>query len=157
MTTVRPSRRRLVSILLAGSVLVGVAFGVHARSAAAARATPAVSDAVEQSMRQMNAAMKVLGKGITAETRDNTLQQLSKFQAAVVAAKELTPASIEQVAEDKRAEYLVGFRKQMVEVLKVAGDAEIAVLDGKYDVAQELVRAKLGGLKKEGHDKYQHE
>lgn len=157
MSIVRPSRRRLVSILLVGSAFVAVAFGVHASSVATASNTRAASDAVEQSMRQMNAAMKVLGKGITAETRDAALQQLSKFQAALITAKEQTPVSIEQVAEGERAEYLTGFRKHLVEVLKVAGDAEIAVLDGKYDVAQDLVRAKLAGLKKEGHDKYQHE
>lgn len=151
MTIDRPFRHRFLSILLVASAITAVTFGIQAQSAPA-------HDGVEQSMRQMNAALKAIGRGgINAENRDNALEQLSKFQAAVVAAKAQVPESAERIPEDKRALFVTEFRKQMIEVLKVAGDAEAAVLDGKYDVAQDLVRTKLGGLKKDGHEKFQRE
>jgi hypothetical protein len=112
---------------------------------------------LEGSMREMNGAMKVLGRGITAENRDAVLEALTKFERAVVAAKASTPGKAAKIEEKKRPEFVANYRKMLIDALKLACDAEVAVLDGKYKDAETIIKNKLMGLKKEGHDTYQDE
>ena len=150
----RSSRLLLPFLLLAavGAATLGLA------SARAVRAEPAplvANDAIEEAMGTMNAALKALGKGgITAETRDTALAELAKFETAVIAAKAATPDTAAGVEEKKWPEFVAGYRKTLIEALKHACDAEVAILDGKYKDAETIVRNKLGALKQSGHSKY---
>jgi len=124
---------------------------------AAALAWPArapANDAIEQAMGQMNGALKALGKGITAETRTTALEELVKFEQAVIAAKAQTPDSAAGVDEKKRPAFVAEFRSSLCEALKLACDAEIAVVNGKYKEAEAIVKGKLPSLKSAGHGKF---
>ena len=124
---------------------------------AAALAWPArtpANDAIEQAMDQMNASLKVLGKGITAETRTTALDELVKFEQAVIAAKGQTPDSATGVDEKKRPAFVSEFRATLCEALKLACDAEIATVNGKYKEADGIVKGKLDSLKSAGHGKF---
>ncbi|MBI5432771.1 MAG: hypothetical protein HZA52_08080 [Planctomycetes bacterium] len=125
---------------------------------AAASGSVAADEQLEAAMSEMNAALKSLGRGgITADNRDAALEALSKFQREAVVAKALTPPMTAKIDEKQRPEFVVGYRKMLAEAIKLACDAEIAVLDGKFEDADEILKNKLMGLKKAGHDKYQEE
>jgi cytochrome b562 len=144
------ARRPLPLLLLAAVAAGALSFaGAHAASPAAAP-----NDAIEQAMGQMNQALKALGKGITAENKATALEELVKFEQAVLAAKSQTPDSAAGVDEKKRAEFVAEFRSTLCEALKLACDAEIAVANGKYKDAEGIVKGKLPSVKSAGHDKF---
>jgi hypothetical protein len=144
MPSLLPRARRCLCLLLALPALAWLA-----------PAAPApANDALEQAMGQMNQSLKTLGKGITAETRDAALEELGKFELAVIAAKSAVPDSAAGVEEKKRPDYVGEFRSNLCEVLKLACDAEIAVTNGKYKEAEGILKGKLGSLKSAGHDQF---
>lgn len=143
------------SIALRSLPVLLVAAGFLAWSSArhAAAAGPA-NDALEQAMGQMQQSMKALGKGISAETKTAALEELAKVQAALLAAKAETPDTAAAVDEKKRADFVAEYRTTLLEALKLACDAEIAVVNDKFKDAEGILRGKLGSLKAEGHDKF---
>jgi uncharacterized membrane protein len=158
MSLVRPIARPVLPLfLLCAGVVTSVVWITAREARATSTAAPAVNEQLEQAMRQINGAGKTLGRGITADNRDESLAQIVKLQNAVITAKEMTPDTAAVVEADKRAAFLADYRKSLTEVLKAACDVEIAILDGKYDVAQDLMKTKLGALKKGGHDKFKGE
>ena len=135
--------------------LLGVAgFGVAAALPAPADVpvpARASSEVLEQSMETLNGALKGLMKGgISAETKDKSLETLVRMQSAIVAAKSEKP-------HDLSAEELVGYRAMMADMLGLTCKIEVATLQGKFDDANKLVKDELTRFKKEGHDKYQKE
>lgn len=109
---------------------------------------------LKAAMHQLEDSLKILGKGVTSENRVASLEELAKFQAAVLIAKALTPDSAAKVEEKKRAAFENEFRATLVEALQFTCSAELAILDGKYKDADTLIRNKLAGVKSKGHGKY---
>ncbi|MCK6448513.1 MAG: cytochrome b562 [Planctomycetes bacterium] len=147
------------ALLVAGGVAL-VAWNSLARaeaSATAASLSVSLDEELEGGMREMNGALKAIGKGISAENRDVALEALSKFQRGAIAAKASTPGMAAKLDEKQRPEFVAEYRKMLAETVKLACDAEIAILDGKYKDADEILKNKLMGMKKAGHDKFQEE
>jgi hypothetical protein len=142
--------RRSAPLFLAGSIAIAVSASFPRPVVAAA----AVDGPLEESMEQMNASMKALLKGVNAENRDASLAHVAKLQAGVLSAKLETPPSAEKVEEAKRAAFVGDFRKQLVRVLAATCELETAILEGKYDDANAVLKNKLAALKKEGHAKF---
>lgn len=139
--------RSLVALLmLLGCTAAAFAF---ARDPAA---TP--NDTIGQAMRQVDEALEVLAKGVNAENRKASLDELAKLETAVMTAKSQTPDAAEKVDEKKRAAFVNDFRKTMIETLQFALAAEVAIVDGKYKEADTLIRNKLSAMKSEGHGKF---
>lgn len=115
---------------------------------------PTANDTIGQAMRQVDEALEVLAKGVNAENRKASLDELAKLETAVMTAKSQTPDSAEKVDEKKRAAFVNDFRKTMIETLQFALAAEIAIVDGKYKEADTLIRNKLSAMKSEGHGKF---
>lgn len=113
--------------------------------------------AIKAAMGQMNDALKVLAKGVNADNKAAALEELTKFETAVIAAKALVPASAEKVDEKKRAAFVADYRKTLLETLKIACDAEAAIADGKYKDAEKLINNKLSAQKSAGHGKFKPE
>lgn len=109
---------------------------------------------LEGYMNTMKAELRALSKGITAENRDKSLERVANFERAVLAAKLETPPNAAALEGDKKAEFMNGFRKKLIEVLATACKLETAVIDGKYDDATKIVTVDLKQLQSEGHDKY---
>ncbi len=137
-----------VSLLL-GTSAIGLAW--------IAKPVDAAGEALKDAMHQMDESMKVLGKGITAENRDKSLEEIAKFETAVMTAKAQTPESAAKIDDKKRAAYIVDFKKTLVEALQFALTAETAILDGKFKDADTAIRNKLGGIKSTGHGKFKTE
>jgi len=134
-------------------VLVAAA-GSLAWSNARPAAPRAANDAIEQAMDQLQQSMKALGKGITAETKSASLDELAKMESAILAAKVQTPDTAAAVDEKKRPAFVAEFRANLCEALKLVCDAEIAVVNDKFKDAEGVLRGKLGSLKSAGHDKF---
>lgn len=134
-----------------------LAAGALAWFASSAASAPSANDTIEQAMQQMQQSMKAMGKGISEETRAATLEELTKFENAVISAKSQTPDSSSGVDEKKRPAFVAEFRANLCELLKLAADAEIAVTNGKYKDAEGILKGKLGALKSAGHDKFKKE
>lgn len=112
---------------------------------------------IEQAMKQMSDALKVLEKGVTAENHAAALEELSKFETALVAAKGQVPDAAAKVEEKKRAAFVADYRKTLVATLRLALDAESAIADGKFKDADSLIRNKLVAQKSAGHSKFKPE
>ncbi len=149
MLSARTLVRRSLPVLL----LAGASAGFLSWSSARPAPAPG-SEALEQAMGEMQQAMKALGKGISAESAGAALEELAKFQAAILIAKKETPDTAAAVDEKKRADFVAEYRTTLLEALKLACDAEIAVVNGKYKDAENLLKGKLGSLKSAGHDKF---
>ena len=151
-------RARTLPVLL---LMTASAGAVVWRGSREASATPlagiAANDAIEQAMGKMNEAMKALGAGVTAENREAALSQLAQFEQAVIAAKAQTPDLASTIDEKKRADFVADFRRTLLEALKLACDAEIAVVNGKYKEADALIKNKLSAVKSAGHSKFKKE
>lgn len=153
-------RLRSKTVLIPSIALAAVAatswLSLHAGANPPAAVDPAEA-AIKQAMDQMNDALKVLAKGVTADTKAAALDELTKFETAVIAAKAQVPASAEKVDEKKRAAFTADFRKTLLETLKIACDAEAAIADGKYKDAEKLINNKLSAQKSAGHGKFKPE
>lgn len=141
------------SLLLRAAPLFLVAAGSALWLTSAARPTPP-NDTIEAAMGEINRAMKTLGKGIHAENAHASLEELVKIEQALISAKAATPDTAAAVDEKKRAEFVAEFRTTLLEALKFACDAEIALVNEDYKEAESVLKTKLGGLKSEGHEKF---
>lgn len=112
------------------------------------------SEALKAAMAQMDESLKVLGKGVTEENRAASLEELAKFQTAVLAAKALTPDSASKVEEKKQAAFVGEYRKTLISALELSCAAETSIVDGKYKDADSLIRNKLSAAKSKGHGKF---
>jgi Cytochrome b562 len=113
--------------------------------------------AIEQAMKQIEDSLKQLEKGVTPENHAAMLDELSKLETAIIAAKGQVPGSAEKVEEKKRAAFVADYRKTLVATLRLALDAETAIADGKYKDADGLIRNKLSAQKSAGHSKFKTE
>jgi hypothetical protein len=151
-------RVRSLSVFVTTCVLAAVActswFALHAGASPASTALDPVDASIKQSMDQMNDAMKALSKPITPENKEAALEELTKFETAIIAAKSLTPSTAAKVDEKKRPAFVAEFRKSLVEALKFACDAEVAIAEGKYKDADKLINNKLAAMKSAGHSKF---
>lgn len=126
-------------------------------SAWIAKTSDPAGEALKGAMHQLDDSMKILSKGVTAENRDKSLEELAKLETALMTAKALTPDSAAKIDEKKRNAYVNDFKKTLVEALQFALTAEVAILDGKYKDADAAIRNKLGGIKSTGHGKFKTE
>lgn len=154
---VRTTTLAPLTLLLVAGAAVGALAWRPAAAPAAAQLEEEESPIHEQ-MEVMNASLRFFLKtGANAENRERALESIAKFQGAIVASKSLTPATAAKVEEAKRAEFVTGYRKVLVDVLAASCRLEGALLDGKYDEANRIAREELTALKKSGHDKYEGE
>lgn len=139
------------TLLLRSVPIVLLAAGAAAWLTSAAPARP--NDTIEAAMGQINQSMKALGKGINAENSAAMLAELVKLEQALMSAKGETPDTAAAVDEKKRPEFVAEYRTSLIEALKFACDAELALVNGDTKEAESTLR-KLGGLKSESHDKF---
>ena len=129
--------RRLTPLILFAVLVPGALFWILSRDAHAAVA-PAGNEAIAKAMHEMNDALEVLGKGITAANKDAALEQLTKFETAVITAKAAVPASAAKVEEKKRPAFLADYRKTLLEGLDFRAKNVTAALQDATDRGFEL-------------------
>ena len=151
-----------VVFVLVAAVLLVIA-PVNSRFAVAAEDTE-----LAKHMEEIQDNLKKLRKTVKdpAQNKDS-LDALSKVQAATVASKALPPKKAEGKPEAEKAKFIAAYRKDMVALLEHLGKIEVALLDhlGKIEVAlldNDNAKAEelFKGLKKvedDGHEKFSDE
>jgi hypothetical protein len=110
---------------------------------------------LEQAMDSMQSALKQVDKALGKKDTAAALPFVVDMQRSALAARVETPPLANDIADPKkRAEFVAGFRKQLIALHKALCDLEIALIDGKSDDAARIVDATIKSLKKEGHAKY---
>ena len=142
-------KRNVAWVLLAGLV---VASPLAVRPALAADDTE-----LAKQMEVMQDAQKELRKSVkSADGNATSLEALTKYQQATIAAKALVPAKAAKMPEAEKAKFVAAYRKDMAALLVHLTQIETAVLDGDNAKAEELFK----GLKKiedDGHEKFSEE
>ena len=117
---------------------------------------------VEGAMKQMNGAYKALkASAFDAASKGADLEAVQRLQMAVVGAKggagtlRMTDEAKSKFGADKAA-FEAGYRRKMLETLKIAVELETAILDGKSAEAKALV-GKLHDMEESGHDVFKGE
>ena len=109
---------------------------------------------LEDSMQLLQGSLKRLDKTLEKGEMEPVLKLALDMQGAVHAAKTQTPERISEAKDDKaKAEFMNGFRKQMITLEKTLLDLETAAIDNKLEDAKKVYES-LKPLKKEGHSKY---
>jgi hypothetical protein len=160
-----PKPHRLVSRTLLVSTLGLAALALGARSVAESAPAGAAAERsalqgdedspLAQAMQAMQAAQKRLEGALEKKDLKAALPLVVDMQRAALAAKVETPPTAAEIGnEKKKAEFVNGFRKQIIALEKSLRDLEVAVLDGKSDDALRINETVIKPSKKEGHAKY---
>jgi hypothetical protein len=110
---------------------------------------------LEQAMQMMQGGQKRLDKALAGKDLAAALPIVVDMQRAAIAAKVETPPKADEISDaKKKAEFVNGFRKQVIALQKALCDLEIAAIDGKADEATRIYETQIKPMKKEGHAKY---
>ncbi|MBL8859346.1 MAG: hypothetical protein JNL28_12620 [Planctomycetes bacterium] len=110
---------------------------------------------LEAAMQTLNGCMKRFGKAFEQKDMAAVAQVSVDMQKAVLAGKTETPIKANEISDAKaKAEFILGFRKQLITLEKSLLDIELAALDGKADEARKIFEEAVKPMKKTGHAKY---
>jgi soluble cytochrome b562 len=143
------------SFALPGAMILLLAGGLYASRATATSVTAADEETqLATSMEEMEDAIRSLRKSLrSAEQSSTSLSNLLVLQKAVTTAKIQTPAMTESLPAEERPAFVLGFRKEMINMSRMLLDLEEFVLDGKLEEAGELFK-KIRRLEDGGHERY---
>lgn len=123
-----------------------------ARTATAA--APAEEPTLKGTMKAFNTRLKALRRLLETPLAEHPpLPRIEELQQLALAAKALHPSRLGEVPADQRAEFLLGFRKQIHVLLGQLFELEVAVLEQRMPAALELIAA-MDDTKQAGHDRY---
>ena len=145
---------RLVGVLLAAAVSAPLFLA----SARPAPVHDGANEKIEHAMEDLNGSLKRLEKALAEKDSVKCLPLVLKMQVACQDSKGEAPSMAETITDaKKKADFLLGYRKSMVELQQQLLDLEVAILDGKWEDAAKLVSDKIKPSKKAGHDAYKPE
>jgi soluble cytochrome b562 len=111
--------------------------------------------ALEDSMQILQGDTKKLDKAIDKGDMETVAKLAVDMERAVWDAKTKTPEKADSISDAKeKAEFVLGFRKQLIQLEKALLDLEVAALDGKADDAKKIYTETIKPMKKEGHARY---
>ena len=112
------------------------------------------SPSVRKTMGVLRKGMRKLGSQMADESKDeDSLKIIVGMQEAALAAKSGVPRGASRVGDEKKEEFLSGFRLKMIEFLEALLVMERKLLEGDRDAVVEAFQG-LNKLKKEGHDSF---
>jgi hypothetical protein len=76
------------------------------------------------------------------------------LQGHLLAAKQKTPEKTESLPEKERPAFVAAFRTRIGQLLKASCDAEAAVLAGKFDDADRVVKDVMWPMQKPAHKEF---
>lgn len=131
------------------------AFAHRTPESAAPVAERKVEGSLEDVMQGLQAGHQRLGKALDKKDVPAALGIVADMQTSAHAAKHEVPSKAAELKDEPaKAAFLLGYKKQMIELERTLLDIENALLDGKPEDAKKLSDEKLKSLKKAGHDKY---
>lgn len=151
--------RPLLVLSLAVPTFVAFAYASRTSSAAATvvegQLAGSLAGSLEDAMQSLQAGQQRLGKTVDKKDAPAALDALAEMQAAVHSAKLGTPPKAAELSDAAaKSAFVLGYRKQLIDLERALLDIEVALLDGKLDEAKKLLDEKVKPAKKSGHDKY---
>lgn len=147
--------RPLLVLSLAVPTFVAFAYASRASSTETAVVGGSLAGSLEDVMQTLQAGQQRLGKTVDKKDAPAALDALAEMQAAVHSATLGTPPKAAELSDAAaKSAFVLGYRKQMIDLERVLLDIEVALLDGKLDEAKKLIDEKVKPAKKAGHDKY---
>ncbi len=137
-------------------VLIVLASAPFALSAMRTDSPPvAEGGALEDSMQILQGDTKKLDKALEKGDMETVVKLALEMQKAVWEGKVKVPEKAEAITDAKeKAAFVLGFRKQLIQLEKALLDLEVAGLDGKADEAKKIYNETIKPMKKEGHARY---
>jgi hypothetical protein len=131
------------------------AFAHRTPDGAAPAAESQAEGKLEEVMQGLQAGHQRLGKALDKKDVPAALGLVAEMQTSAHAAKHEVPGRAAEIKDEPaKAAFLLGYKKQIIELERVLLDIENALLDNKPEDAKKLSDEKLKALKKTGHDKY---
>src|ERR1700741_1087710 len=112
---------------------------------------------LEEIMEDLRSDLKDAGKGIDAKDQDAAWKSLCSFQSQVLAAKQKVPEKASSVAAAERPAFVNAYRTRLTELLQASCDAEKAVLAGKFDEADKVVKEVIWPMQKPAHKEFRND
>jgi len=110
---------------------------------------------LEDSMQILQSDTKKLDKALDKGELETVVKLAVEMEKAVWDAKTKTPEKADAITDAKeKAAFVLGFRKQLIQLEKALLDMEAAALDGKADDAKKLYNETIKPMKKDGHARY---
>lgn len=150
----KPTKTRHAVVLLL-LLLASTAIAVEEPAAAAAQAEPAAHEQLADAMQSLQARVRRVGKALEKKDLAAVAELSLEMQKAAFEAKTKVPEKAATIGDaQERAQFLLGFRKQLIALERSLLDLETAALDGKLDEARKIVDEAIGPMKKTGHAHY---
>ena len=143
-------RRIILPVVLA--LVAGAAFATSIGSAPEQETRH-----LEEIMEDLRSDLKDVGKGIDAKDQEAAWKSICSFQKQVLAAKQAIPEKSSSVAAADRPAFVNAFRTRTAELLKASCDAETAVLAGKFDDADKIVKEVIWPMQKPAHKEFRND
>ena len=110
---------------------------------------------LEDSMQMLQSNTKKLDKALDKGDLETVAKLAVEMEKAVWDAKTKSPEKADAITDAKeKAAFVLGFRKQLIQLEKALLDMETAALDGKADDAKKIYNDTIKPMKKEGHARY---
>ena len=106
-------------------------------------------------MESMKVELKGIAMSLQGKDEVKALEHIAAMQSLVLLAKLELPPNLDQIPEEGRAAHRVGFRKELIAVLKELAVMEEHVLDGDLEAAFKSVIDPLYPLRERAHEAYQ--
>jgi hypothetical protein len=146
--------RTLCLLLIAA---MGMAVAIVAAPSRATADDAAQASPLHKQMEILQDAVKQLRRQVKDPARNpQSLELVVQMQTSVILAKTYVPPLAQTLPEEKRPEFLMGYRKKMIELADALLELELALLDGKNAQAEELLKKSLE-LRFKGHQQFKGE
>lgn len=114
-------------------------------------------EVLHESMEALNTGLRELRGLMRAGEVDPMLPVLDGIQAAVVAGKGATPATIAAVPEAQQAAFLRDFRAEQLELLSKLVRVEELLLEGDVEAANTHLNEEVMSMKRGAHQRFKTE
>ena len=147
---------RIVPLALL-ALAVAAPFATSTASTSRAAAQGHEESPLAEAMEGIRADVKSLQKGIDAKDQDAAWKAIDSLQKHVLAAKQEQPEKAASVPAAERAAFVAEFRTELSHLLKASCDAEAAVLAGKLDEAERIVKEVIWPMQKPAHKQFRND
>jgi soluble cytochrome b562 len=112
---------------------------------------------LEEIMEDLRSDLKDAGKGVDAKDREAAWKSIGSFQRQVLAAKQGIPEKASSVPAAERPAFVTAYRTRMSDLLKASCDAEKAILAGKFDEADKVLKEVIWPMQKPAHKEFRND
>lgn len=108
-------------------------------------------------MEDLRSDLKDAGKGVDAKDQEAAWKSIGSFQRQILAAKQAIPERASSVSSAERPAFVAAYRTRMSELLKASCDAEKAILAGKFDEADKVLKEVIWPMQKPAHKEFRND